>query len=94
MTDLKAFTQAQQKTIATTKTRILVTDESVSPFVFGFFQVTMLLPQSVFTMPVAQQRLLIDHELMHIKRQDPKAVILWRFCACLFCFNPFFTTQL
>ncbi|WP_157447821.1 MULTISPECIES: hypothetical protein [Colwellia] len=47
MTDLKAFTQAQQKSIATTKTRILVTDESVSPFVFGFFQVTMLLPQSV-----------------------------------------------
>ena len=89
VTDLKNFTQAQQGTIATTRTRILVTDQSLSPFVFGFFRVSMLLPQSVFTMPAAQQNLLIDHELMHIKRQDPKAVILFRLCSCLFCFNPF-----
>ncbi len=89
ITDLKAFTQAQQKSIATNRTSILVTDLDVSPFVFGFFRVSMLLPKSVFSMPAAQQTLLIDHELMHIQRQDPKAVILFRFCSCLFWFNPF-----
>ena len=88
VTDLKAFSPAQRKTITANSIKILVTDQTVSPFVFGFFRVNMLLPKSVFTMPAAQQCLLIDHELMHIKRQDPKAVILFRLCACLFLFNP------
>ena len=89
VTDLKAFSPAQRKTITANSIKILVTDQTVSPFVFGFFRVNMLLPKSVFAMPAAQQCLLIDHELMHIKRQDPKAVILFRLCACLFWFNPF-----
>ncbi|WP_019028637.1 M23/M56 family metallopeptidase [Colwellia piezophila] len=88
-TDLKVFSPRQQQIIANKRVRILVTDCSVSPFVFGFFRVSLVLPQSVFTMPAAQQALLIDHELMHIKRQDPKAVILFRFCSSLFWFNPF-----
>ena len=87
--DFNGFTPQQQQTIHIKKVQVLMTDRAVSPFVFGFFRVSMLLPQSVFTMPIAQQALLIEHELMHIKRQDPKAVILFRFCSCLFWFNPF-----
>jgi len=89
VTDLTAFSPAQQKTITTKKIKVLLTNQRVSPFVFGFFRISLLLPKSVFTMPVAQKSLLIDHELMHIKRQDPKAVILFRFCSSLFWFNPF-----
>jgi len=88
-TNLRAFSPVQQKVIANNRVRILVTDCSVSPFVFGFFRVSLVLPESVFTMPTTQQTLLIDHELMHIKRQDPKAVIVFRFCSSLFWFNPF-----
>lgn len=89
VTDFEAFSPMQKKIITIHKVNVLVTDQTVSPFVFGLFRVSMLLPQSVFTMPAPQQRLLIDHELMHIKRQDPKAVILFRLCSCLFWFNPF-----
>jgi len=91
ITDLNdfSFSEDQQKIIATNHIKVLVTERSVSPFVFGFFRVNLLLPNSVFTMPAAQQSILIDHELMHVKRQDPKAVILFRFCSSLFWFNPF-----
>jgi len=83
------FSEVQKNIIATKHIKVLVTERSVSPFVFGFFRVNLVLPKSVFTMPAAQQCILIDHELMHVKRQDPKAVILFRFCSSLFWFNPF-----
>lgn len=89
ITDLSVFTSQQQEFIAAKNIRLLTTEQSVSPFVFGFFRVKLLLPHYVFTMPEQQRFLLIEHELMHIKRQDPKAVILFRLCACLFYFNPF-----
>jgi len=89
ITDLNHFNQVQQKLIAAKGIQVLISEQSVSPFVFGFFKVSLLLSKSVFTMPVAQQTMLIDHELMHIKRQDPRAVILFRFCTSLFWFNPF-----
>jgi len=91
ITDLNdfSFSEAQQRIITTKHIKVLMTDRSVSPFVFGFFRVSLLLPDTVFTMPTAQQHLLIDHELMHVKRQDPKAVILFRLCSSLFWFNPF-----
>jgi murein DD-endopeptidase MepM/ murein hydrolase activator NlpD len=89
ITDLSTFTLQQQTFIAAKKIRLLTTKQRVSPFVFGFFRVKLLLPHYVFTMPEKQRFLLIEHELMHIKRQDPKVVILFRLSACLFYFNPF-----
>jgi murein DD-endopeptidase MepM/ murein hydrolase activator NlpD len=89
ITDLSILTPQQQEFIATKNIHVLTTVQRVSPFVFGFFRVKLLLPRYVFTMPEQQRFLLIEHELMHIKRQDPKAVILFRLCACLFYFNPF-----
>ena len=81
---------AQQQTVITEHhIRVLTTDEKISPLVFGFFQLHLLLPRGVFSMPERQRQLLIEHELTHIKRQDPRAVILFRLCSCLFWFNPF-----
>ncbi|SFC36063.1 M23/M56 family metallopeptidase [Pseudoalteromonas denitrificans] len=86
--DFKHFTQQQKTVITTNNIRVRITSQPVSPFVFGFFQVTMLLPSSVFNMSQQQRFLLIEHELMHIKRWDPKAVIIFRFCSSIFWFNP------
>ena len=87
--DLAGFSENQRQMISAKRIEILVTDRNVSPFVYGFFKVKVLLPKSVFTMPTAQQRLLIAHELMHITRRDPQAVIIFRLCSCLCWFNPF-----
>ena len=91
-TSLQDFTdinQEQRNKLTANNIRVLTTNQSISPLVFGFFSVNLLLPESVFTMPAQQRFLLIEHELMHIQRQDPKAVILFRLCSCLFWFNPF-----
>jgi len=87
--DFEHFTLKQKAIITANNISIRITNQPVSPFVFGFFKVNMLLPSSVFDMSQQQRFLLIEHELMHIKRKDPKAVIIFRFCSSIFWFNPF-----
>jgi len=89
ITDLKCFNQQQKEVIRVNNISVFTTKEPLSPLVFGFFNVSLLLPQNVFTMSPEQRLLLIEHELMHIKRQDPKSVIIFRFCSCICWFNPF-----
>lgn len=74
---------------ATKLTNIRVIEQRISPFVYGFFKPTIVIPQQVFSMPLKQQKLLIEHELTHIKRHDPKSVMIIRFITCLCWFNPF-----
>ncbi|NQZ09676.1 MAG: peptidoglycan DD-metalloendopeptidase family protein [Algicola sp.] len=62
---------------------------SVSPFVYGFFKLHLMLPDYVQQLPPQQQVLLIEHELTHIKRMDPQVVIVLRLLVRLFWFNPF-----
>ena len=62
---------------------------SVSPFVYGFFKLNLMLPDYVQQLPLQQQVLLIEHELTHIKRMDPQVVIVLRLLVRLFWFNPF-----
>lgn len=87
--DFTGFDLAQRQEIKAKNIGVFTTNQAVSPLVFGFFRVQMLLPESVFSMPPQQRFLLIEHELTHIRRQDPKAVILFRLCASVLWFNPF-----
>jgi len=87
--ELIGFQSQQKSLVERYNIRVLITEQEVSPMVFGFFRNNLLLPKSVFNMSEKQRFLLIEHELMHIKRHDPKAVIISRLCACLFWFNPF-----
>jgi len=72
-----------------TTTNIRVTEQQVSPFVFGFFKPRIIISKQVLSMPSSQLNLLIQHELMHIKNRDPQAVILIRLITYLSWFNPF-----
>ena len=72
-----------------TATDIRVTEQQISPFVFGFFKPQIIISKHVLSMPDCQLNLLIQHELTHIKNRDPQAVILVRLIACLNWFNPF-----
>ena len=87
--DFNHFTRRQQLAISAYKIQVFITEQPISPLVFGLCRQKMLLPTSVFSMEDQQRNLLIEHELMHIRRQDTKAVILFRLCSCLFWFNPF-----
>jgi len=89
ITDFKYFNQQQKEVIRANSITVFTTKESISPLVFGFFNVSLLLPKTVFSMSPKQRLLLIEHELMHVKRQDPKAVIIFRLCSCICWFNPF-----
>ncbi len=87
--ELTQFSQQQKVTIKAKNIKVCITNQAISPFVFGFFRVKMLLPKYVFSMPPHLRFLLIEHELMHIKRRDTSAVITFRLCSSLFWFNPF-----
>ncbi|NQZ23261.1 MAG: peptidoglycan DD-metalloendopeptidase family protein [Colwellia sp.] len=82
------FSQPQQMIIKAKNIDVYITEQAISPFVYGFFKMKILLPKHVMSMPAQQRFLLIEHELMHIERHDPRAVIIFRFCSALFWFNP------
>lgn len=59
-----------------------------SPFVFGCWHLTLVLPQNFTTFPPAERLLLLQHELCHVRRRDPQQLLLWRVLVQLFWFNP------
>jgi len=87
--ELGLFSQQQKIILIAKNIDVYITEQAISPFVYGFFKMKMLLPKHVMNMPKQQRFLLIEHELMHIERQDPRAVIIFRLCSALFWFNPF-----
>jgi len=89
ITDFSAFSPAQQVTLNARNIEVRITSRAISPCVFGLFKHCLILPHSVFKMPQTQRLLLIEHELIHIKRRDPQALILMRLCTVLCWFNPF-----
>jgi len=86
--ELELFSQQQQMIIKAKNINVYFTNQAISPFVYGFFKMKILLPKHVMNMPQQQRFLLIEHELMHIERHDPRAVIIFRLCSALFWFNP------
>lgn len=59
-----------------------------SPFVYGFFRMSLLLPANFVAYPAAERMLLLQHELCHIRRFDPQQLLCWRLLAALCWFNP------
>jgi len=86
--ELGLFSQQQKIILKAKNIDVHITNQAISPFVYGFFKMKMLLPKHVMSMPQQQRFLLIEHELMHIERHDPRAVIIFRFFSALFWFNP------
>lgn len=69
-------------------TQIRVTQQQVSPFVFGFVKPCIVVPDSVLAMSKTQLNLLIEHEVTHLKNRDPQMVIALRLITHLAWFNP------
>jgi beta-lactamase regulating signal transducer with metallopeptidase domain len=82
------FSPEQQAFIKKHKIDIRICSQPISPFAFGLFNKTMLLPSYIYQLPKTQAQLLIAHELCHIKHRDPAALMTMHLLCCLFWFNP------
>lgn len=68
--------------------RLLRSPRVAVPIVWGFFRPVLLLPVDVVTWPVERLRVVLLHELAHLKRWDGISLILTRATVSLFWFHP------
>lgn len=66
-----------------------ITEENTSPFVTGIFRKILILPKSFIEL--ANQKdldYIIQHEMVHIKKNDTLIKMLYIFARCIHWFNP------
>ncbi len=72
------------------KVDILLTDLSISPFVFQWSRKKLILPTAIFHELTAQEiNLILRHELVHIKNHDSLVVLFSYLMQSILWFNPF-----
>jgi len=70
------------------KAAILVSDHNVGPFTFGLFRPVVLLPASFLTLGEDEQRAIVCHELLHVRRRDWLANMIEELISVVFWFQP------
>lgn len=68
--------------------RLLRSPRVAVPIVWGFFRPVLLLPPDVVTWPVERLRVVLLHELAHLRRWDGVSLLLTRAAVSLFWFHP------
>src|SRR6185436_3347700 len=68
--------------------RLLRSSRISVPVLWGFFKPVLLLPAEVVTWPADRLRVVLLHELAHLKRFDGISLILTRIAACIFWYHP------
>ncbi|HYC90190.1 MAG TPA: M56 family metallopeptidase [Thermoanaerobaculia bacterium] len=68
--------------------RLLKSDRVAVPVVWGIFKPVLLLPADVEEWPAERLRVVLLHELAHLKRWDGLSLILTRIAVSLFWFHP------
>lgn len=85
---LACLSESQKADLQSHNIRILASGGSTSPFATGLFRPCIVLPKSFFNLPVIQQKLLIEHEITHIKHRDLNWLMLSQLVRCLLWFIP------
>ena len=69
--------------------QVLVTEENVSPFVFGLFRKFVVLPVTL-TRDISDEELkaVLAHEFAHLRRWDPITGLLLALCEVFYFFHP------
>jgi murein DD-endopeptidase MepM/ murein hydrolase activator NlpD len=83
-----AFTTSQLREIAQRKLTVLRTDVPISPMLFGVRHPCLLLPAHLDTLTIAQQKMIIAHELNHWRVRDPLCLAIAATLQTIFWFNP------
>lgn len=87
-TALKELDHARGHLALERDVRLLRSPRVAVPIVWGFFKPVLLLPVDVVTWPVERLRVVLLHELAHLKRWDGISLILTRAAVSLFWFHP------
>lgn len=84
--DLLADSQEQLRTSA--HVTLLTSDQRVMPMTWGILQPRILLPQSAANWPEDQRKIVLLHELAHIRRHDCLFHLMSQLARAAFWFNP------
>lgn len=68
---------------------VMEVDAPISPMLFGLFRPCLLLPLHLRGFAVAQQQMIVAHELTHLRRRDLEWTCAAVFLQTLLWFNPF-----
>jgi beta-lactamase regulating signal transducer with metallopeptidase domain len=68
--------------------RLLASDEIEAPSTCGWLRPVVLLPVSALTWPEERQRVVLQHELVHVLRGDALRHLLWRLVSSFYWFHP------
>ena len=68
--------------------QLLVCSKSVIPFACGVFRPRVVLPSACFEWPDTTRRIVLAHELQHIRRHDLLWQVLARFATAIWWFQP------
>jgi len=68
---------------------IIEVDAPISPMLFGWFRPRLLLPRHLRSFAPEQQQLIVEHELMHLRRHDLQWMSTGIVLQTLLWFNPF-----
>jgi len=68
--------------------KLLKSSRTRVPMTLGFFKPVVLLPEDAETWPSARQKVVLLHELAHIKRSDIVYNVISQVVAALYWFNP------
>jgi TonB family protein len=68
--------------------RVVKSDLVDVPAVFGILQAYLILPHKFFQLPVSSQKMILHHEMHHLRRADHQFNILRMAIKSLFWFNP------
>ncbi|WAC20221.1 penicillin-binding transpeptidase domain-containing protein [Luteolibacter sp. SL250] len=70
------------------KIDVLISREDRMPMVWGVFRHRLLLPASAATWPEHKLRIVLLHELSHLRRHDPASLLVARLALAIHWFNP------
>ena len=85
---LQALDEARDRLALTRDVKLLRSPRIAVPVVWGFFRPVLLLPPDVVTWPAERLRVVLLHELAHLKRWDGVSLLMTRAAVALFWFHP------
>ncbi|AWF82085.1 hypothetical protein BTJ40_15300 [Microbulbifer sp. A4B17] len=83
------FTSSQSDYLRRSKTQVFITQAAVTPFVMHFLNRKLVLPAYVLSLDTDERNLIVEHEIMHLKRLDPLLILMVHIFTCILWFNPF-----
>jgi biopolymer transport protein ExbD len=80
--------ETMREELSVRKADLLLDPRRMVPFVWGVFRPRIILPYEAYEWTESQLRAVLRHELAHVKRRDPLAMMLTNLCCALYWFHP------